>query len=89
MEVKRDCPDIGRIFCGKAYIPNAALIDLVDCHIEADIVGCGITDIFHNEVVGVASDFVMLRPGAVQAQEDQVGFRQAERESAVGNDVDD
>ena len=65
------------------------LVDLVDGHVEADIVRCRLTDIMQDRIVGVATDGVMPLPIAVQTQEDQIRFRQINGEGTVGNHIDD
>ena len=68
---------------------HSILVDLVDGHVEADVIGCGVFDILHDGVVGIATDCIMTLPVAVQTEQDQIRFRQINREGAVGHHIDD
>ena len=63
-------------------------VDLVDRHIEADIVGSGVLHMFHDGVVCVAPDGIVACPVTVEAEQDQIRLRQINGEGAVGHDVD-
>ena len=44
-------------------------VDLVDRHIEADIVGSGVLHMFHDGVVCVAPDGIVACPVTVEAEQ--------------------
>ena len=69
--------------------PDRTLVDLIDRHIKAEVVGGCAGDIFQNRPVGISADCIVTGLIPVQAQKNQIGFRQIERVSAVGHDVDD
>jgi len=71
-----------------ADMVHVVLVDLVDGHVEADIVCSCIADIMENCVVGIAPDCIVTLPVAIQAQKDKVGLRKIDRESTVGDHVD-
>lgn len=88
MEVEGHRPDVGLLLCHPAHMPNGPLVDLVDGHIETDVVGGGIADILQDQVVGVPPDGVVPLPVPVQAEKDQVGLGQVQRVGAVGHHID-
>lgn len=46
------------------------LIDLIDCHIEADIICGSIADVLHDGVIGIATHFIMALLISIQTQKD-------------------
>ena len=68
---------------------HGILVDLVDGHVEADVIGGGMFDVLHDGVVGIATDCIVTLPVAVQTEQDQIRFRQINREGAVGHYIDD
>ena len=89
MEIEGYGLHVFRIPCQAADMVNVVLVDLVDGHVEADIAGGSIPDILQNGIVSIATDGVVPLPVTVQAQEDQVSFRQIDGEGTVGDHVDD
>ena len=71
-----------------ADMVHVVLVDLIDGHVEADIVCSCIADIMENCIVGIAPDCIVTLPVAIQAQKDKVGLRKIDRESTVGDHVD-
>lgn len=65
MEIERDSANIFRVPRCQAYIPHRILVDLIDCHIEADIIRGCIADILHDRIIGIAADLVMASPIAI------------------------
>lgn len=89
VEIKGYCPDIFGISGRKANMLHSILVDLVDGHVEADVIGGGMFNILHDGVVGIATDCIMTLPVAVQTEQNQVRFRQINREGTVGHHIDD
>ena len=68
---------------------HSILVDLVDGHVEADVIRSGVFDVLHNGVISIATDCIMTLPVAVQTEQDQIRFRQINREGAVRDYIDD
>lgn len=83
MEIKGDRPHIFGLLRRQTDIPDRAFVDLVDRHIEADIVGSGVLHMFHDGVVCVAPDGIVACPVTVEAEQDQIRLRQINGEGAV------
>jgi len=64
-------------------------VDLIDCHIETDIVCGSIADVLHDSVVGVTTNFIMALLISVQAQKNQICFWEINGKRSVRNYVDD
>lgn len=71
-----------------AYIPHRILVNLIDRHVKADIARRRIPDILHNLVVGVSTDGIMPLPVAVQAEKDEIRFRQIQWKGSVCHHID-
>lgn len=89
VKVKGDGTNVFGIAGGNTYVAHASFVDLVDRHVEADVVRRGTLDVSHNGVVGVAADLVVALFVTVKAQKDQVGFGKINGKGAVGDYVDD
>ena len=83
MKVKGNGPDIGKLHCFLAYVFYGILVDLIYCHIEADVVGGSMLNVVHYGIVGVAANLIVLFPVSVEAEEDQIRFPQINGECAV------
>src|SRR5699024_4226406 len=57
VEIEGYCSDILCVTGSDADIPYIVLVDLVDGHIEANVVCGGIAYVLHNDVVCIATDF--------------------------------
>ena len=88
VEIERDCPYVFRVLRDLANVTHGILVDLIDGHVETDVVRCGVLDVFHDGVERVASDGVVAFPVAVKAQENQVRFGQVNRLRSVRDHVD-
>ena len=58
---------MGRISGLLADVPDAVLIDLIDGHVEADVVRSGIFNVLHDGVIGIPADHVVALSVSVQA----------------------
>ena len=75
MEIKGHRPHVFRFARGDAHIAHMALVDLVDRHVEADVVRARAHDVLHDGVIGISADLIVALPVAVQTQKDQICFR--------------
>ena len=82
-------PYILGFFGKEADISYGILVDLIDRHIKADVVRGCVSYVFHDAVVGVASDGVVARFIAVEAEEDQICFRKIDRVGTVCHGIND
>ncbi len=89
MEVEGNGAYVGFVFGYIAHGTDAGFIDLVDGHVEADVICGGGINILHNALVGVAAYGVVVLGIAIQTQQDEVRLRQIQCLGAVGNNVDD
>lgn len=89
MEVKGYSPYVFRISCGYADIPYGVFIDLIDCHVKADVFRSCRSNIFHDVIVSIAPDFVMTFLVSVQTEQDQICFGQLQWKGSVGYHIHD
>ena len=87
MEIKGHRPHVFRVARGKAHIAHMALVDLVDRHVEADVVRTRAHDVLHDGVIGIAADLIVALPVAVQTQKDQIRFRKIDGKRTVRHDI--
>ena len=68
MKVKRNRTDIFSIACGNTNILHRIFVYLVDCHIKADIVESCIFNIFHDDVISVPANCIMVFSIAINTE---------------------
>ena len=89
MEVKGYRTDILRIPCGMTDITDCIFIDLINSHIETDIVRRGSCDIFHDCIICITTDSIMAFTISVKAKKYQISFGKVDRKRAICNNVND
>ena len=67
VEIKGNRPHIRSIPRQSTNMVNTVLVDLIDSHIEADIICRCASDIRKDGIVGVTADHIMMLPVAVKA----------------------
>ena len=87
MEIEGHRTHVFRVARGKAHIAHMVLVDLVDRHVEADVIRARARDILHDGVVRIAANCIVALPVAVQAQKDQIRFRKIDGKRAVRYDI--
>ena len=66
VEIERDRSNVLGVTSLLTDITDAILVDLVDGHVETNVVGSGLGDVLEDGVVGIASDDVMVDLIAIQ-----------------------
>ena len=69
MKIEGNGPDISGIPGGDAYVPHCVLVDLIDGHIETDIVRRGVLYIFHDGIIGISANGIMAFPVSVKTEQ--------------------
>ena len=87
MEVEGDGPHMFGIPRGAADLANGILVDRIDGHVEADIVGSRLSDIVQNGVIGISPDCIMTFPVAVKTHKNQIRFGKIDRKCPVGDGI--
>ena len=87
VKIKRHRFDILRLFCNQAHLPHGVFVDLVDGHIKAKVLRIGIFDIRHYGVVCVASYGIMSLFVTIEADQNQIRFRQIDWKSPVRDQI--
>ena len=75
MKIEGYSPDVFGISGRKANVFHGILVDLIDGHVEADVIGSGFFDILHYGVIGIATDCIMALPVTVQTEQNQICLR--------------
>ena len=60
VEIKRNGPHVISVSGFDTYVTDRMPVNPVYCHIEADIIGGGISYIFHNPIIGVSTNLIVL-----------------------------
>ena len=80
MEIEGNGSDMFRIPCSFADMLYCIFVDLIDRHIKTDVICRSIADIFHDGIIGIPTNEVMPFPVTIQTEQDQICFRQVDRE---------
>ena len=83
MEIEGYRTNVFSITGSQTHVSYIVFVDLIDSHIESDIVCGGIADVLHDSIVGVTTDFIMALFISVQAQKNQIRFREINGEGSV------
>ena len=89
MKIERYRSDILCVTGSNADIPYILLIDLVDSHIETNVVCGSIAYVLHNDVICIAADFIVTLLVTIQAEKNQVGFWKINGECSVRYNIND
>ena len=89
MKIERNGAYILCIPSRNAYVFDRVFIDLIDRHIKTDIVGRGVSNILHNDVVGISTHGVMTLSIAVKTEQNEICFGKINGKRTVGHDVYD
>ena len=89
MEVERDSSDVLRVPGGDTNIADSIFVDLVNRHIQTNVISCCMADILHDGVVSVSPHGIMPLPVTVQTKQDQIRFGKINRKCPIGDNIHD
>lgn len=89
MEIEGYRTNIFSVTSRSAYITHTVLVDLIHSHVEADIICSSIDDVLHDSIVGITANFIMTLLISIQAQKNQISFREINGKRAICNYIND